>query len=184
MAALGFWLRRSGCRRSNLTACTIRGGTSELASWRELRSRAERRLIERAGLRKHLPVWKAEHLSDPFSHQVASLFTLPPRRSPAPRTPGPSLAAPGATPSSARPYSLITRGLAWSSRFQVSRAEKNKKAKSLRSTSHLKPPLQNPSHAAPPPLGGTNKAALTSAFLFLLVPKLGLGGNKWAHQLA
>lgn len=34
-------------------------------------------LIERAGVRKHLPAWKAKHLSDPFSHQVVSLFTLP-----------------------------------------------------------------------------------------------------------
>lgn len=56
-------------------------GTSSKQKKKRTRGARERggkaQLIERAGLRKHLPVWKAKHLSDPFSHQVVSLFTLP-----------------------------------------------------------------------------------------------------------
>lgn len=136
--------------------------------------------IERAGLRKHLPAWKAKHLSDPFSHQVVSLFTAPPHYSlPSFETLRSAIGCHGATPSSSRPYSLITRGLACSSHFQVSREEKKQKGK--KSRLDLSPQA---SPSAPPLPGGTNKATLTSTFLFLLVPKLGLGGNKWAHQLA
>lgn len=131
------------------------------------------RLIERAGRRKHLPVWSAEHLSDPahirwfpcLRYLAAAPCVLA------------TIGCPG--PLLFPTHSLIIRRLVipqslcfhqnegkiflqppWSSLGSVYQTHNSK----LRLTSHLCP-------------HNTNKAALTTAFLFLLVPILGLSEN-------
>lgn len=65
-------------------------------------------LIERAGLRKHLPVWRAEHLSDPAHIRWFPCLRYLPA---APCGPAP-IGCPG--PLLFPPHSLILRGLATS----------------------------------------------------------------------
>lgn len=70
-----------------------------------VRSASEARLIERAGLRKHLPAWRAEHLSDP-----AHIRWFPCLRYLAAAPCGPAtIGCPG--PLLFPPHSLIIRGL-------------------------------------------------------------------------
>lgn len=131
-----------------------------------MRSASKAQLIERTGLRKHLPAWRAEHLSDP-----THIRWFPCLRYLAAAPCGPAtIGCPG--PLLFPPHSLIIRGLPSLSfpiriRWKVPSTTLELTHKQRDRFRELK--TRSSAQKTHPCPHNANKAALTTAFLFPLL---------------